>query len=178
MSIVSTVVLTTAAVLLTGHAVAQDGLECTFFTKPNLITVGGHEDKTPVIPVVLDYTTLDLTLGQACHALTWSFATEKGSDENNSREMFCFDIDYQADNEGREIEAAFRNIPDNGKLAGVTKSVATISAWEDRATASEQAEKCRMRANRPQGGSTEGADGFRYWILEELAAPRCPLPAA
>ncbi len=76
MSKVSIGVVVTATTLLVGRAAAQDGLECTFFTKPNLIMVGGHEDNTPVIPVVLDYTTLDLTLNQACHALTWGTATE------------------------------------------------------------------------------------------------------
>jgi hypothetical protein len=155
MSKIPAVVLATAAVLLTGRAIAQDGLRCTFFTRPNLIMVGGHEDKTPVIPVVLDYITLDLTLDQACHALTWGTATENGADETRSREMVCFNIGSQADNERREIEAAFRNIPGNGKLAGMTKWVATISAREDRTTAIKLAERCRMQAQRP-----EGADGL------------------
>lgn len=160
MSKASTVVLVTAAVLLTGRAVAQDSLRCTFFTKPNLIMVGGHEDKTPVIPVVLDYITIDLTLDQACHSLTWSTATETGADEKRSRERVCFDISPQADNQRREIEAVFLNIPGNGKLAGMKQSVSTISAWEDRATASELVEKCRMHTTRPQGGSTEAGDGL------------------
>jgi hypothetical protein len=157
MSIVSNVVLATAAALLTGRAVAQNSLQCTFFSKPNLIMVGGHEDNTAVIPVVLDYTTLDLTLDQACHGLTWGIATEKGTDEKRSRETICFNIGAQADDEGREIEAAFLNIPDNGALAGVTKSVATISAREDRATAIKLAEQCRMRGQRPKEG-TDGLD--------------------
>jgi hypothetical protein len=157
MSKVSIGVVVTATTLLVGRAAAQDGLECTFFTKPNLIMVGGHEDNTPVIPVVLDYTTLDLTLNQACHALTWGTATEKGSDEHRSREMFCFNLDPQAGNEGKEIEAAFLNVPCNGKLAGMTKSVATISAWEDRTTAIELVERCRMQAQRPKQG-VEGLD--------------------
>ena len=152
MSKVSTGVVLTAATLLIGRAVAQDSLECTFFTKPNLIMVGGHEDNTPVILVVLDYTTLDLTLNQACHALTWGTATEKGFDENRSREMFCFNLDPQAGNERKEIEASFLNVPGNGKLAGMTKSVATISAWEDSTTAIELVEKCRMQAQRPREG--------------------------
>ncbi len=157
MSIVSTAVLATAAALLTGRAVAQDSLECAFFSRPNLIMVGGHEDKTVVIPVVLDYTTLDLTLDQACHGLTWGIATEQGTDEKRSRETICFNIAAQAADEGREIEAAFLNISDNGKLAGVTKSVATISAREDRATALKLAEQCRMRGQRPMEG-TDGLD--------------------
>ena len=121
--------------------------------KPNLIMVGGHEDNTPVISVVLDYITLDLTLNQACHGLTWGMATEQGTDENRSRETICFNIDAQADDERKEIEASFLNIPDNGKLAGMTKSVATISAREDRTTAIELAEQCRMRAQRPKEGA-------------------------
>jgi hypothetical protein len=76
-------VVLTVATLLTGRTVAQDSLECTLFSRPNLTMVGGHETHTPVLPLVLDYTTLDLTTNEACHALTWSVATKEGSDENS-----------------------------------------------------------------------------------------------
>jgi hypothetical protein len=156
MNKVTTGAILSVATLLTGRAVAQESLECAFFPKPNLIMVGGHEDNTPVIPVVLDYVTLDLTTGESCHAVTFSVATEEGTDANHSREKFCFKIRPNAVNEEREIKATFKNIPDNSKWAGLTQTVAKVSAWEDRATAIELAEKCRMQLKRPQG---EGADG-------------------
>ena len=172
MSKVSIAVLATTAALFTGRAVAQDGLQCTFFAKPNLIMVGGHEDNTPVIPVVLNYITLDLILDRSCHVLTFGIATQEGADEKNSRKLICFKM---SSHDSQKIEATFQDIPGNGKLAGVTKPVATISSDEDRAAAIDLAEKCQMQAKRPQG---DGADGLDIKYMRMSPTFIQPAPAA
>jgi hypothetical protein len=155
----ATLTLTT---LLMGRAVAQNSLDCAYFPKPNLIMVGGHEYNTPVIPVVLDYITLDLTLEVSCHAVTWGIATEEGGDKEKEplRKKFCFNIDANSEDVKQEVKATFKNIPENGRWAGVTETVVKISAWEDRATALRLAGECQMRPKRQSDGLTgiEGED--------------------
>jgi hypothetical protein len=150
----------TLTTLLTGRAVAQNSLDCAYFPKPNLIMVGGREYNTPVIPVVLDYITLDLTIEESCHAVTWGIATEEGGDKEREplRKKFCFNIDANGEDVKQEIKATFKNIPENGRWAGVTETIVRISAWEDRATALRLAGECQMRPKRPSDELT-GLDG-------------------
>jgi hypothetical protein len=172
----ATLTLTT---LLTGHAVAQKSLDCAYFPKPNLIMVGGREYNTPVIPVVLDYITLDLTLEESCHAVTWGIATEEGGDREKEplRKKFCFNIDPNGEDVKQEIKATFKNIPENGRWAGVTETVVKISAWEDRATALALAGECQMRPKR-QSDELTSFDGEDIKYREKVPRRDVAQPAA
>src|SRR5271169_1364491 len=63
--------LAAAAALVTAHGIAEEvqPQDCSFFKGQRLVTVGGHEDQTPVIPLFADVVTYDLSMDQACHTL-------------------------------------------------------------------------------------------------------------
>lgn len=131
-----------AAALASVPCLAQEGPtpDCSYFRGARAITVGGHEDNTPVIPVAIDELTIDLRQHQACHALRWSIYTVKGI----SQDKVCFDIGEQAKDEKVAVSATFPT--------GVTAQVAELSALTDRAIAAELATACRMHSAAPPLG--------------------------
>jgi hypothetical protein len=56
------VALAAAAALVAAPGIAEEGQpqDCSFFKGQRLVTVGGHEDRTPVIPLFADIVTFDL----------------------------------------------------------------------------------------------------------------------
>ena len=121
--------------------------ECSYFRGARIISVGGQEAGTPVIPVAVDQLTIDLVQHQACHALRWSVYTVKGL----SRDKVCFDIGAAAKDTTVAVSARFPT--------GVTAKVAELSASTDRAIAQDLAQACRARAaGSPHGGSPGGLD--------------------
>lgn len=123
---------------------AQEGPkpDCSYFRGARGITVGGHEDNTPVIPVAIDELTIDLREHRACHALRWSIYTVKSI----SQDKVCFDIGEQAKDEKVAISATFPT--------GVTAQVVELSALKDRAIADELATACRVHSAAPPAGRT------------------------
>ena len=130
------------AALLSVPCLAQEAPkpDCAYFRGARGITVGGHEDNTPVIPVAIDELTIDLRQHQACHALRWSIYTVKGI----SRDRVCFDIGEQAKDEKVAVSATFPT--------GVTAQVVELSALKDRAIAEELVAACRMHSAAPPTG--------------------------
>jgi hypothetical protein len=116
--------------------------DCAYFRGARGITVGGHEDNTPVIPVAIDELTIDLRQHEACHALHWSIYTVKGI----SQDKVCFDIGEQAKDEKVAVSATFPT--------GVTAQVIELSALKDRAIAEELATACHLRSAAPPTGRT------------------------
>ena len=92
-----TVALAAAAALVTAPGIAEEGQtqDCSFFKGQRLVTVGGHEDRTPVIPLFADIVTFDLWTDQACHSLEWSVYTRNGISHQDS---VCFNIGDSAEN--------------------------------------------------------------------------------
>jgi hypothetical protein len=114
--------------------------DCMFFRGMRGLTVGGHKDQTPVIPVAIDELTINLRQHQACHVLHWSIYTVKGI----SRDKVCFDIGDQAKDETVAVSATFPT--------GVVVQIAELSAFRDRAIARDMAEACRMHSAAPPRG--------------------------
>ncbi|HEY4040433.1 MAG TPA: hypothetical protein VGM32_01160 [Rhodopila sp.] len=133
------VALVAVAALVTAPGIADDvqPQDCSFFRGRRLVTVGGHEDKTPVIPLFADVVTYDLWTNQACHTLEWSVYTKNGVSHQDS---VCFDIGDRAENRTVVVSAEL--------LTGVTvKEAATYSTFEDRDAAKNLAATCRMHLN-------------------------------
>lgn len=128
---------------LAGQAAAP---ECEHFRGARIITVGGHEAGTPVIPVAVDQLTIDLAQHRACHALRWSVYTVKGL----SPEKICFDIGDAAKDRKVALSARFPT--------GVTARVAELSAFVDRAIAQDLAQACRARSAIPPHPAPPGVD--------------------
>jgi hypothetical protein len=131
------VALAAAAALVTAPGIAEEGhpQDCSFFKGQRLVTVGGHEDRTPVIPLFADLVTFDLWTDQACHSLEWSVYTRNGISHQDS---VCFNIGDGAANRTVVVSAEL--------LTGVTvKEAATFSAFDDREVANNLAATCRMR---------------------------------
>ena len=120
--------------------------ECAYFRGARIISVGGHEAGTPVIPVAVDQLTIDLVQHQACHALHWSVYTVKGL----SRDKVCFDIGSAAKDEKVALSARFPT--------GVTAQVAELSAFADRAIAQDLVQACRARSAAPGSAPAGGLD--------------------
>lgn len=129
--------LVVAVPCLAGEAPAP---ECAYFRGARIISVGGHEAGTPVIPVAVDQLTIDLAQNKACHALHWSIYTVKGL----SREKVCFDIGPAAKDEKVGVSARFPT--------GVMARVAELSAFADRAIAQDLAQACRAHSATPPRG--------------------------
>ena len=130
-------VLAVAAALVAARGIAEEvqPQDCSFFKGQRLVTVGGHEDQTPVIPLFADLVTYDLSKDQACHTLEWSVYTKKGISYQDS---LCFNIGDKAEGEMVIVSAEL--------LTGVTvKEAATFSAFDDREAARNLAATCRMR---------------------------------
>jgi hypothetical protein len=130
------VALAAAAALVAAPGIAEEGQpqDCSFFKGQRLVTVGGHEDRTPVIPLFADIVTFDLWRDQACHTLEWSVYTRNGFPH---QESVCLDIGDSAENRTVVVSAEL--------LTGVTvKEAATFSAFDDRDAANDLAATCRM----------------------------------
>jgi hypothetical protein len=128
--------LAAAAALVTAHGIAEEvqPQDCSFFKGQRLVTVGGHEDQTPVIPLFADVVTYDLSMDQACHTLEWSVYTKKGI---SYQDNLCFNIGDRAEGETVVISAEL--------LTGATvKEAATFSAFDDRDAARNLAATCNM----------------------------------
>lgn len=132
------------AALLALPALAEEAPNpgCSHFRGVRGLTVGGHEDDTPVIPVAIDELTIDLVQHRACHKLHWSIYTVKGI----SQETVCFDIGEGAKDAKVAVSATFPT--------GVSAQVAELSAFADRAIARELARSCMMRSAAPASGRT------------------------
>jgi hypothetical protein len=141
------VALAAAAALVTAPGIAEEGQpqDCSFFKGQRLVTLGGHEDKTPVIPLFADIVTFDLWRDQACHTLEWSVYTRNGI---SHQDIVCFNIGDNAENKTVVVSAEL--------LTGVTvHEAATFSAFDDRDAANDLAATCRMHLG---GSGSSGLD--------------------